>query len=66
MNVPNKTLYVNATDLALWELAQAESGQSISALFAEFLRGRLSTLNTFVHVLRAAPNSQNLMVSSRP
>lgn len=65
-SVPNKTLYVSTNDLALWELAQAESGQSISALFAEFLRGRLSTLNTYVHVLRAAPNSQNLTVMFAP
>ena len=67
----NKTLYVRDSDLALWELAQQHLGQqSISALFAEFLREKVQTMlqttNTFVHALRSAPNSPNLMVMFAP
>lgn len=64
--MPNKTLYVRESDLALWDLVQAQLGQSMSALFAEFLRERLQTMNVFVHVLRAAPNSQDLTVMFAP
>lgn len=64
--MPNKTLYVRESDLALWELAQAQLGESISALFAEFLREKVKTMNAFVHVLRSAPNSQDLVVTFAP
>ena len=62
----NKTLYVKESDLPLWDLAQAQLGDSISALFAEFLRERVKTMNTFVHVLRSAPGSQELVVMFAP
>lgn len=62
----NKTLYVRDSDLALWEMAQAQLGDSISALFAEFLRERVKAMNVFVHVLRSAPNSQDLAVMFNP
>ena len=64
--MPNKTLYVRESDLALWDLAQAQLGQSVSALFAEFLRERVQAMNVFVHVIRSAPNSQNLTVMFAP
>lgn len=64
--MPNKTLYVRESDLALWDLAQALLGQNMSALFAEFLRERVQTMNVFVHVLRSAPNSQDLTVMFAP
>jgi hypothetical protein len=58
----NKTLYVRDSDLPLWDMAQDQLGQSISALFSEFLRERVKTMNVFVHVLRSAPHSQDLAV----
>ena len=65
-HMPNKTLYVRESDLALWDLAQAQLGQSMSALFAEFLRERVQTMNVFVHVLRSASSSQDLTVMFAP
>jgi hypothetical protein len=62
----NKTIYVKDGDLVLWELAQARLGESISALFAEFLRERVKTMSAFVHVLRSAPNSEDLVVTFAP
>jgi hypothetical protein len=62
----NKTLYVREADLALWDLAQVQLGQSISALFSEFLRERVKMVNVFVHVLRSAPHSQDLAVMFSP
>lgn len=47
--MPNKTLYVRESDLPLWDLAQAKLGQNISALFAEFLREKVQTMNAYVH-----------------
>jgi hypothetical protein len=55
--MPNKTVYVRDSDLSLWKAAQAEPGESISALFAEFLRERLPKMDAFVHVLRCSPGS---------
>jgi hypothetical protein len=43
--VPNKTIYVKDIDLALFEQAQEQLGESLSSLFAEFLRERLATLS---------------------
>jgi hypothetical protein len=62
----NKTLYVRDADLALWETAQLHLGQSVSALFSEFLRERVKITNVFVHVLRSAPNSEHLAVLFSP
>jgi hypothetical protein len=61
--MPNKTVYVRDVDLALWDAAQQKLGESISALFAEFLREKLKKMDAFVHVLHssAAHNS-----TSRP
>ena len=39
--MPNKTIYIRDADIPLWELAQAELGESISALFVKFLREKL-------------------------
>jgi hypothetical protein len=64
--MPNKTLYVRESDLPLWELAQVKLGQNISALFAQFLRERIPTMNVFVHVLRSAPGSHDLAVMFAP
>ena len=64
--MPNKTLYVRESDLALWDLAQAQLGQSLSALFAEFLRERVPVMDVFVHVVRSAPNSQDFTVMFAP
>jgi hypothetical protein len=39
--MPNKTIYIKAADLPLWDKAQRELGESISSGFVEYLRDRL-------------------------
>ena len=39
--MPNKTIYVKDADVPLFERAQQELGDSVSALFAEFLQERV-------------------------
>ena len=43
--MPNKTIYVKDTDLALLEQAQEQLGDSVSSMFAEFLRERVAKLS---------------------
>ena len=40
--MPNKTIYVKDTDLPLLEQAQEQLGDSVSSMFAEFLRERVA------------------------
>lgn len=42
--MPNKTIYVKDTDLPLLAQAQEQLGDSISSMFAEFLRERVAKL----------------------
>src|SRR5438270_13721656 len=42
--MPNKTIYVKDTDLPLLEQAQEQLGDSVSSMFAEFLRERVAKL----------------------
>jgi len=42
--MPNKTLYVKDADLTLFEQAQEQLGDSVSSMFAEFLRERVAGL----------------------
>jgi hypothetical protein len=42
--MPNKTLYVKDADLPLFEQAQQQLGDSVSSIFAEFLRERVAGL----------------------
>jgi iron uptake system EfeUOB component EfeO/EfeM len=42
--MPNKTIYVKDTDLPLLEQAQTQLGDSVSSMFAEFLRERVARL----------------------
>lgn len=42
--MPNKTIYVRDTDLPLLEQAQEQLGDSVSSMFAEFLRERVAKL----------------------
>jgi hypothetical protein len=42
--MPNKTLYVKDADLPLFEQAQEQLGDSVSSMFAEFLRERMAHL----------------------
>src|SRR4051812_38494107 len=42
--MPNKTIYVKDTDLPLLEQAQQQLGDSVSSMFAEFLRERVTKL----------------------
>ncbi|HEV3331609.1 MAG TPA: hypothetical protein VG096_11545 [Bryobacteraceae bacterium] len=44
--MPNKTIYVRDADVPLLERASEELGESISALFASFLRDRVATLTS--------------------
>src|SRR3954447_9800779 len=42
--MPNKTIYIKDADLPLLEQAQAQLGDSVSSMFAEFLRERAVNL----------------------
>src|SRR6266446_5022040 len=42
--MPNKTIYVKDTDLPLLEQAQEQLGDSVSSMFAKFLRERVAKL----------------------
>ena len=42
--MPNKTLYVKDADVPLFEQAQEQLGDSVSSMFAEFLRDRVAKL----------------------
>jgi hypothetical protein len=43
--MPNKTIYVKDADLPLFEQAQELLGDSVSAMFAEFLRERVAAVD---------------------
>lgn len=43
-DMPNKTLYIKDADIALFEKAQEQLGDSVSSMFAEFLRDRVANL----------------------
>src|SRR6185369_17219363 len=43
--MPNKTIYIKDTDLPLLEQAQEQLGESVSSMFAEFLRERVAKLS---------------------
>jgi microcystin degradation protein MlrC len=47
--MPNKTIYVKETDLPLLEQAQEQLGDSVSSMFAEFLRERVTKLTPEEH-----------------
>lgn len=42
--MPNKTIYVKDSDLPLLEQAQEQLGESVSSMFADFLRERVAKL----------------------
>lgn len=42
--MPNRTIYVKDADLSLLEQAQEQLGDSVSSMFAEFLRERVARL----------------------
>ena len=42
--MPNKTIYLREADVPLFEQAQALLGESLSSLFARFLRDRIEEL----------------------
>ena len=42
--MPNKTIYVKDTDVPLFEQVQEQLGDSVSSMFAEFLRERVANL----------------------
>jgi hypothetical protein len=41
--VPNKTIYIKDADLATWDRAQQELGESVSSIFVDYLKERLET-----------------------
>jgi len=43
--MPNRTIYVKDADLPLLEQAQEQLGESVSSMFAEFLRERAAKLH---------------------
>src|SRR5882757_6837505 len=43
--MPNKTIYVKDADLPLFEQAQELLGESVSSMFAEFLKERVGKLS---------------------
>jgi len=43
--MPNKTIYVKDADVTLLEQAQEQLGESVSSMFAEFLRERVAKLS---------------------
>src|ERR1051325_1496640 len=47
--MPNKTIYVKETYLSLLEQAQEQLGDSVSSMFAEFLRERVAKLTPEEH-----------------
>jgi hypothetical protein len=53
--MPNKTIYVKDSDLPLLEQAQEQLGDSISSMFADFLRQRVARLtpeeNTIIELI---------------
>ena len=49
MPMPNKTIYVKDADLPLLEQAQQQLGESVSSIFAEFLRERMAKLRPEEH-----------------
>jgi hypothetical protein len=49
--MPNKTIYVRDSDLPLFEQAQEQLGESISSLFAEFIRDRVAKIKPEGHII---------------
>lgn len=47
--MPNKTIYVKDGDLPLLEQAQEQLGESVSSMFAEFLRERIAKRTPVEH-----------------
>ena len=47
--MPNKTIYVKDADLPLLEQAQEQLGDSVSSMFADFLRERVAKLSPEEH-----------------
>jgi hypothetical protein len=43
--MPNKTIYVKESDLQLFEQVQEQLGDSVSSMFSDFLRERVTGLN---------------------
>jgi hypothetical protein len=51
--MPAKTIYVTDANLPLFERAQEEFGESLSSLFAVFLRGELENMSEAERTLRS-------------
>jgi hypothetical protein len=54
--MPNKTIYLRDADLPLFEQAQEQLGESVSSLFAEFLRDRVAKVTPEDHKITELVN----------
>ncbi len=67
--MPNKTIYVKDTDLPLLEQAQAQLGDSVSSMFAEFLRERVARLtpeeNTIIELINQITATREVVKQQR-
>jgi hypothetical protein len=67
--MPNKTIYVKDTDLPLLEQAQKQLGDSVSSMFAEFLRERVAKLspeeNQIIELINQISTTREALKSQR-
>src|SRR5438270_725737 len=67
--MPNKTIYVKDADLPLIEHAQEQLGDSVSSMFAEFLRERVAKLspeeNRIVDLINQITATREVLRSQR-
>jgi hypothetical protein len=67
--MPNKTIYVKDTDLPLLDQAQEQFGESVSSMFAEFLRERVAKLspeeNRIIELINQITNTRETLKRQR-
>src|SRR5947209_9192307 len=67
--MPNKTIYVKDTDLPLLEQAQEQLGDSVSSMFAEFLRERVAKIspeeNRIIELINRITNGRETLKRQR-
>ncbi len=67
--MPNRTIYVKEADVPLLEQAQNELGDSVSSMFAEFLRERVAKLtpeeNRLIELINKISNTREAISRER-
>lgn len=67
--MPNRTIYVKDADLQLLEQAQEQLGDSVSSMFAEFLRERMAKLtpeeNRIIELMNRITNAREILKKDR-